>query len=174
MGYVASAKVNGVQFPIGSSLYGTCTTAANAVEKIVELNDFDKMPTGITIHVKFMNSNTAEDPVMNVNELGAKPIYCYSGTAPGKTAESSWQPGSVLSFTYDGAAWIMNDYSQTEDVQKEIDSINSDIAAISGDISTINGDISAINGDISSIYQEFEYIETTLSKQEVVDYVFGD
>jgi hypothetical protein len=33
----------------------------------------------------------------------------YGTTKPGITAAASWQEGSVISFTYDGTYWQMND-----------------------------------------------------------------
>ena len=121
MGYVGKVKVNGVTFPIGNTLYGTCTTPADVQEKVVALDGLDNIKTGTSIHVKFMNSNTTENPKMNVNELGAKPIYRYMEIAPGITSRGSWLPGAIISFTYDGVGWIMNDYSSTDDMQEEID-----------------------------------------------------
>lgn len=95
---------------IGSTLYGTCATEAATVAKVVTLSDFDKLMNGVTIHVKFTYSNTATSPTLNVNSTGAKSIYKYGTTVPGTTALTSWPAGSIVSFTYDGTSWIMNDY----------------------------------------------------------------
>ena len=48
---------------IGSTFYGTCTTAAATASKAVTLSDScvftdSCLVTGVTIHVKFTNSNT--------------------------------------------------------------------------------------------------------------------
>ena len=124
MGYVGNVKVNGILFPVGSMMYGTCTTAPSVAEKVVDIEAIDVLKAGLTIHVKFMSPNTAADPTMNVNELGAKPIHRYSNIAPGTDSRGSWLPGSIVSFTYDGAVWIMNDYSRTDDMQEDIDGIH--------------------------------------------------
>ena len=99
----------GTNSPIGSTLYGTCSTAAATAAKVVTLADFDTLLTGVTIHVKFTYGNTAASPTLNVNSTGAKNIYAYGTTAPGTTAAASWAANSVVSLTYDGTAWRMND-----------------------------------------------------------------
>ena len=58
------------------------------------------------------NSNTVADPTLNVNSTGAKAIKCYGTTAPGTAESTSWIAGAVLSFTYDGTNWVMNDFSK--------------------------------------------------------------
>lgn len=100
---------SGTNSPIGSTLYGICSTAATAAEKIVVLPEFDTLLTGTTIHVKFTNGNTAVGPTLTVGSTAAKPIYIYGTVAPGSTSASTWAANSVLSLTYDGTAWRMND-----------------------------------------------------------------
>ena len=100
--------------PIGSTLYGVCSTAAAAVAKTVTLSDFDTLLTGVTIHVKFTYSNTAASPTLNVNSTGPIAIYAYGTSAPGNTAATSWAANSVVSLTYDGTYWRMNDVGANE------------------------------------------------------------
>lgn len=109
MGYISSVNIQGSAHKIGSSLYGTCGTTASTKAKVVTLADFSEYVTGITIHVKFTYANTAASPTLNVNGKGAKNIYRYGTTAPGNKASLSWSAGAVISFTYDGSNWIMND-----------------------------------------------------------------
>lgn len=99
----------GVNSPIGSTLYGICNTAATTAEKVVVLPEFDTLLVGSTIHVKFVNGNTAADPTLTVGSTAAKPIYIYGTVAPGSTTASTWAANSMLSLTYDGTAWRMND-----------------------------------------------------------------
>ena len=110
MAYVAKVKNGNNDIPVGHTLYGTCSTAANTAEKAVTMSDFTSLVDGVTIKVAFTNSNTAANPTLNVNSTGAKNIYRYGTTRPGTTAETSWEAGSVLSFTYDGNSWMMNDF----------------------------------------------------------------
>lgn len=96
---------------IGSTLYGTCATAADTVAKVGTLTDFDTLIDGVTVHIKFTYSNTATDPTLNINGTGAKRIYKNGTTSVGKTVATSWAAGSVVSLTYDGSAWQMNDHT---------------------------------------------------------------
>ena len=92
-----------------NSMFGTCSVAEDVAAKVVTLPNFASLQVGATIRVKFTNSNTAENPTLNVNSTGAKPIMKYGSTVPGVTPDDSWQAGSVLSFTYDGTNWMMID-----------------------------------------------------------------
>lgn len=109
MGFGSKIRINNTDHSIASSLYGTCTDSAGTVGKTVTCADFDTLITGVTIHVKFTYGNTATSPTLNVNGTGAKPIYSNGTTVPGKTKLTSWYDNTVVSFTYDGTAWRMND-----------------------------------------------------------------
>lgn len=110
MSYAGQVEVgSGVTSPVASTLYGICNTAAATAAKIVALPDYDELITGTTVHVKFTNNNTAANPTLEVGSTAAKPIYQYGTTAPGITSATSWAANSVVSFTYDGTAWRMND-----------------------------------------------------------------
>lgn len=111
MSYVGKVTANGSNHPIGSTLVGACSTAASTAAKVVELADFDELMQNITIRVKFTNSNTASNPTLNVNNTGAIPIRTTGSYAPGTSALLSWEAGSIISFTYTGSAWQMNDYN---------------------------------------------------------------
>ena len=90
--------------------YGTCETAAGTAAKVVDCDDFDQLIAGTTIYVKFTNSNSVASPTLNVNDSGAINIYRYGTTAPSTNAKTSWEAGSIISFTYDGTSWIMNNW----------------------------------------------------------------
>lgn len=116
MAYIAKVTAGGnSNMLVGSTLYGNCTTAAGTAAKAVTITGFDTLVVGVTIHVRFANSNTASSPTLNVSSTGAKPIYKYGTTVPGTTAATSWQAGTVVSLTYDTNAtssgcWVMNDH----------------------------------------------------------------
>ena len=89
--------------------YGACSTAAATAAKAVTLSDSMTftLATGASVFVKFTNSNTVENPTLNVNSTGAKSIKVYGTTAPGTSAKTSWQAGSVVHLVYDGTYWQM-------------------------------------------------------------------
>lgn len=101
---------------IASTFYGTCSDAATKTAKTVILADscvFNDscLVTGVTIHVKFTNSNAYAKPTLKVGTATAKPIMAYGTTYVGTTPGKSWYAGAVVSFTYDGTNWVMNDHS---------------------------------------------------------------
>lgn len=109
MSYTGKIKIDNDEFPVAATLYGTCSSLASATEKAVVLANFDALIEGVTVAVKFVYSNTATDPTLNVNGTGAKPIYKFGTTPPGETAVDSWNANSIVSFVYDGTSWMMLD-----------------------------------------------------------------
>ena len=112
MAYVGKiTDTSGTTGPVGSTLYGTCATAADQAAKVVTCADFDKLITGVTVVIKFTYSNTSTGTItLNVNGTGAKNMYRYGTTKPGNYAGASWQANSIVSVTYDGNYWMMNDF----------------------------------------------------------------
>ena len=111
MAYVAKVTAGGqTGMLVGSTLYGECTDLSNTVAKTVSISGFDTLITGVTIHVKFTYGNTASSPTLKVSSTGAKPIKMYGTTAVDNTKYTSWYDGAIVSFTYDGTNWVMNDF----------------------------------------------------------------
>lgn len=109
MSYISQISVDGGSpLPIASRLYGTCSTLANVSAKVVLCPDFDQLINGVTIRIEFTYSNTAANATLNVNQTGTIPIYQHGTTPVGSDEGSSWKPGSVVAFTYNGSAWMMN------------------------------------------------------------------
>lgn len=103
MAYISKkTTVNGVK-PIGSNLFGTCSTASATAQKDVTMADFDVLVSGVTIHVYFTHKNTASNPTLKVGSTSAVAIKCNGAT------EGNWDDGAVISFTYNGSNWIQND-----------------------------------------------------------------
>lgn len=118
MAYIGKVVAGGATHLVGSTLYGTCSTAAGTVAKVVVSTDFTELVTGVTIHIKFAETNTATSPTLTIQNAasnptyttGAKAIMKYGTTAAGTTAATSWYAGTVVALTYDGTNWIMNDH----------------------------------------------------------------
>ncbi len=88
--------------------YGVCSTAQGTAAKTVTVSPaLEALEEGELIFVKFNNSNTASNPTLNVNGLGAKTIRRYGTTSPSTSAASSWNAGSVVALVYDGTTWQM-------------------------------------------------------------------
>lgn len=110
MSYVGKVKIgsSGTPVLVGSTLYGTCTSTAATAAKVATVSGLDTLFTGLTVAIKFSNSNTAANPTLNVSSTGVKSIRTNSSTAVGTTVNSSWSAGAVVLLTYDGTYWIMD------------------------------------------------------------------
>ena len=103
--------------------YGECKSSIDSSVKSVTLTQVNnrdanfELFTGITVRVKFNNANVIVAPLLNVNNTGAKPIILYGNTPAGDTIATSWQEGSIVSFTYDGGNWVMNNYREAGNIE---------------------------------------------------------
>lgn len=89
---------------VGSTLYGVCGTDKATNAKTVTIHGFDALMTGVTIHMKLTNGNSATRPTLNVSDTGAKDIRVSDGTYGLQDAAA----GSVHALTFDGSAWVVN------------------------------------------------------------------
>lgn len=99
MAYISKENTRTGVKPIGSNLYGTCTSSSDATTKVVTMPDFDVLTEGISVHIYFQNENTAPTPYLKVGSTVAKPIR-YNGTQDGV-----WEGGSFVLFTYYQNSW---------------------------------------------------------------------
>lgn len=111
---------------VASTAYGVCSTSASEQNKTVEMTGFELI-TGTTVHIKFNNKNTATSPNLNINNTGNKPIVLYGTTAASSVDETTgWQPGAVISFTYDGTSWVRDQGYNTNTWRGIQDNLTSD------------------------------------------------
>ena len=80
--------------------YLTCDTAASTAAKTVSITGLTSLTTGIRLLVKMTNNNTASNATLNINSLGAKPLYYDNERA---SSDNSWEAGEVIDIYYDGA-----------------------------------------------------------------------
>lgn len=97
---------------VGGVFYGTCSTAAGTVAKVVECADFtaNNLKAGTIIIVSFSatNSGAIASLTMNVNGTGAKPIrYINNGTLGSLVSVGYLKANTEYPFYYDGANWVV-------------------------------------------------------------------
>ena len=95
----------------GGVFYGTSSTAAGTVAKVVECADFtaDNLKTGTIIIVTFTatNSGAVANLTMNVNGTGAKHIkYINNGTLGNLSSAGYLKANTEYPFYYDGENWV--------------------------------------------------------------------
>lgn len=89
----------------GKMLYGECRTAAGTADKTVTCTEATELYAGLTVLIEFDYNNTVAAPRLNVNGLGAKPIY-VNGAVASSTNCFLWSGGAKIQFTYNGTYWV--------------------------------------------------------------------
>ena len=98
---------------------GVCSSPKGNTVKSVSINNF-VLKCGVIITVIFTTGNSADNPTLNVNGTGAKPIkvvkagakivpVTHTGYWRGATSTSveMWQPYTILEFMYVGTDWVI-------------------------------------------------------------------
>ena len=90
--------------------YGTCSTAAATVEKVITISgDYNwKLEIGSIIVVKFSATNTAKNPTFNVNGTGAKSVWYNTAliTTSSSTLGYAGTANRPMMFMYDGTQYV--------------------------------------------------------------------
>lgn len=104
-------KINtgSTEYAIASTAYATCSTAASTAAKVAYIlgttaTSGFTLTTGVTVYVKFTNTNTAANPTLNINSTtssNAKAIQ-RNGVA---IAAGELQANCIYAFLYDGTNW---------------------------------------------------------------------
>jgi hypothetical protein len=97
---------------VGGVFYGTCSTGAGTVAKVVTCDSFtaDDLVAGTIIVVTFTatNSGAVANLTMNVNGTGAKHIkYINNGTLGNLSSAGYLKANTEYPFYYDGANWVV-------------------------------------------------------------------
>lgn len=109
--------IDGVAFDgsINVTHYGECNVGAAVPAKTLQTNILGfSLLKGAQVRIKFSQTNTADDATLNINNTGAKPIMRYGSTKIGKTVATSWNAGEIVTFTYDGTNWVMENFLNTD------------------------------------------------------------
>ena len=92
--------------------YAECSTTAGTAVKVATISPVTTnfvLTNGITVNVKFVNTNSVSGSSLqlNVNETGAKNIkYIYNGTY--NNIQSNYlKANQMYQFRYDGTYWIV-------------------------------------------------------------------
>ena len=116
MADLSKIKLNGTTYNFKDAVarsqpyYGVCESASTAIEKVVTVDESFVLKTGVQVTIKFVNSVVYQGRSfsLNVNNTGAKTIYRYGGTGLTNPEPSSWYANSIVTLTYDGTNWIIN------------------------------------------------------------------
>lgn len=98
---------------IVATYYATCSTAAATSKKEVTVDSSFSLESGARIVVYMTNSNTVSNPTLSVNGGTAHAIRRYGTTAAGTSAAAGWNAGQMLSMTYSGSYWYIENWLNT-------------------------------------------------------------
>ena len=103
---------------LATAVYGTCSTGATTVDKIITCSNFTLFD-GARIQITFTNANTAiasetttASPTLNINGTGRKPIKIGIEEANASNP-LYWAAGATIEFVYDGSAWVLQNAPYT-------------------------------------------------------------
>lgn len=101
--------------------YGTCSTAAGTVAKVVTCANYSTLTAGDVIFVKFTATNTGAvaSLTMNVNSTGAKPLKSFRNGAIANMPDKGYLAANqTYMFWYDGTNWVtVVDYNSNSDTK---------------------------------------------------------
>lgn len=87
--------------------YVTCDTIAGTTAKVVTVTGLTALSIGTRLLVKMTNNNTASNATLNINSLGAKPLY-YNNTRV--SGDNAWKAGEVIDLYYDGTNFYSSNF----------------------------------------------------------------
>lgn len=92
---------------------GTCSTAADTAAKEVTLVDNPEweLKAGSMVTVKFTNTNTAQNPTLNVNGTGAKSILYNTAVITTSSLAYAGYAGKYIQYVYDGTQYVFMGWS---------------------------------------------------------------
>lgn len=92
--------------------YGTCSTASATASKVVVISSkYWDMTAGSIITVKFTNTNTAQNPTLNVNDTGALPIIYNVSAISTANLMYAGSANRYITYVYTGAAFVFIGWS---------------------------------------------------------------
>ena len=88
--------------------YGTCATAAATAAKVVNVVDNPnwKLKAGSIIVVKSTNTNTAQNPTLNVNGTGAKSVWYNTANVTTSNLNIAGYANRPIIYMYNGSVYV--------------------------------------------------------------------
>ena len=98
------------------SYWGTCTTGAATAAKVVTVSAAQnfRLEVGAMVTFKAPNTNTAQNPTINVNSTGAKPIFFDNAVITTGSLNKAGQNGRPATYIYDGTNWVWVSWSKDD------------------------------------------------------------
>ena len=127
---------------IAGNYYGTCDTAGATASKVVTVPASENfvLQVGDIVGVRFTYDNTANNPTINVNNSGAKPIYYNKSAVSTGTLWAGGEADRDTLFMYDGTNWVWIAHDVDLNTDNLVDLTDTNISSPS------NGQVLKYNG----------------------------
>lgn len=104
----------------GNIYVGACPTAGNVKDKVATVDGYFKLRKGVTVCVKFVNSNTYNATndnkiSLNVNGTGAYNIYYNNAYPNGSSTTVFGFSNRYTTYVFDGGSWVWLSQSHDND-----------------------------------------------------------
>lgn len=98
-------------FHKGNLYIGNCYTASDVKDKVATVDGYFKLRKGVTVCVKFVNSNTYNatsdnNVTLNVNGTGAYNIYYNNSNPTGTNQTALGYSNRYITYVFDGGSWV--------------------------------------------------------------------
>lgn len=106
-------------FHKGNLYIGNCYTAGDVKDKVATVDGYFKLRKGVTVCVKFVNSNsynaTSDNKVtLNVNGTGAYNIYFNNGYPTGTNRTAFGYSNRYVTYVFDGGSWVWQSHGSDD------------------------------------------------------------
>lgn len=106
-------------FHKGNLYIGACETAGDVKDKVATVDGYFKLRKGVTVCVKYKNSNsysaTSENKVtLNVNGTGAYNIYFNNGNPTGTNRTAFGSANRYVTYIFDGGSWVWQSHGSDD------------------------------------------------------------
>ena len=97
----------------GNTFIGTCSTEAATAAKVVTVSNDQNfvLAKGVMVSFKAPNTNTAENPTIEVNNTGPKSIWYNTAVVTTGNLNRAGQNGRYATYVYDGTYWVWVSWS---------------------------------------------------------------
>ena len=117
-------------FHKGNLYIGSCQTAGNVKDKVACVDGYFKLRKGVTVCVKFVNSNTYNATndnkiSLNVNGTGAYNIYYNNAYPNGSSTTVFGFANRYITYIFDGGSWVWLSQSHDNDTTYSPQSLGS-------------------------------------------------
>lgn len=111
-------KVSELTSDAGGNIFiGSCDTAAATAAKAITVSSDQNfaLKKGVVISVLFTNTNTANNPTLEVNSTGAKSVVYNTATITTSNLNRAGYASRYCNYVYDGTNWVFFGWSIDSD-----------------------------------------------------------